>query len=218
MSGGLTYPKVEVPPCFLTNPTVLSTWKYGDRYHAQQVVDHVWIGPMSVVRNQQFLVDNNIRVLISLLSPQINQFTSRRVYEQSSEFKWITVSLAEDPSTSNQLAVAQFEKIVALIDEAQHAGIDSLIFCETGNEKSASALAAYLIYSRDMSAVEALQCVQAHRFCIVPNNTATFHLQTFEDLCRSFRQSLAVSSAGSNKRHLNDDQLVEHKRARPDDH
>jgi hypothetical protein len=72
-----------------------------------------------------------------------------------------------------------------------------LVFCESGNDRSAAVLTAYLMVLYGLGAVEAMQLVQSQRFCLAIEDGSKNMLQTFEDILKAKRdvameQNLAV--------------------------
>lgn len=81
--------------------------------------------------------------------------------------------------------VSQLSDICQVIRQAEAEDASVLLYCETGNDSSAIAACAYLIYKYSYDLVKAVQTVQAQRFSINVDDTAKYNLKTFEDLCRA---------------------------------
>lgn len=63
-----------------------------------------------------------------------------------------------------------------------------LVFCESGNERSAAVVAAYLMESHeDVDYIRAMQVCQSQRFCVNFDDTIKRLLQSFWDILRARR-------------------------------
>ncbi|KAK3081559.1 hypothetical protein LTR53_020464, partial [Teratosphaeriaceae sp. CCFEE 6253] len=69
-----------------------------------------------------------------------------------------------------------------------------LVFCESGNERSAGVVAAYLMETHaDVDFIKAMQLVQAQRFCANFDDAMKRLLQGYWDILRAGRQVAAAS-------------------------
>lgn len=175
-------PKVVVPPSVVRNASSDNDWRYELRHEAQEIIQGLWIGPLSILRNTPFLEQNNIRVLISVTDIRVIPKIMKTEYIPSPEYSCHSY----DPGNklTNPLAiVSQLANICEVINQAQQTGVGTFIFCESGNEQSAVAAASYLIYSQKLQMIESIQHVQSKRFSISLDDAAKHNLQTFRDLC-----------------------------------
>lgn len=62
-----------------------------------------------------------------------------------------------------------------------------LVYCESGNERSASFVAAYLMAMYSMRLLKAIQIVQAQRFCVAFDDPSKILLQTYEAILQARR-------------------------------
>lgn len=180
-----------------TKPT---WWTPNLKNQAQEIVPGLWIGPLSILRDSQFLEDTvQTRVLISLTDTQIVPAIVKYKYEASPDYACYTF----DPGNkkTNPLAiVSQLAEICGLIHEALDQNIATLVFCESGNEQSAVVAVAFLIYSSPDCALEvvpAIQAVQRKRGSVTLDDIAVHNLQTFRDLCRAHALCDPMKSAAS---------------------
>jgi hypothetical protein len=84
--------------------------------------------------------------------------------------------------TSPTLLVSQFPQINTIIDNALSNNVGVLVFCESGNDKSATVTAAYIVHCLKMNHIAAIQFVQSKRFSICLDDFSKYNLQTFEGL------------------------------------
>jgi hypothetical protein len=57
--------------------------------------------------------------------------------------------------------------------------------CETGNDRSAAVVAAYLMAMYGLDTVQAVQFMQLQRFCVALGDDFKFQLQTYGDILRA---------------------------------
>ncbi|KAA8916020.1 hypothetical protein TRICI_001835 [Trichomonascus ciferrii] len=193
-----SFPKINVPPCVISQPSILSHWRYEARREAQCIVDSVWLGPLGMSRNEDFLVQNNIRVLVSLMDPRANMH--RFMNHPEISFHYFDPG---DRITTSLALVSQFDKINSIIDNALQNNVGVMIFCESGNDKSATVCAAYVMHRLAYDYVAAIQYVQSKRFSISLDDANKYVLLTYNDL-RAAKRDVGPSdtNGGLSKRAL----------------
>ncbi|KAG9619567.1 phosphatases II, partial [Aureobasidium melanogenum] len=81
-----------------------------------------------------------------------------------------------------------------------------LVFCESGNERSAAVVAAYLMeILADVDHIKAMQIVQAQRFCVNFDDNVKRLLQGYWDILQARRTTANFSTSGRPKRLLERD-------------
>jgi len=70
---------------------------------------------------------------------------------------------------------------------AQRPG-STLVFCETGNEKSAAVVASYIMHHYEASLVQACQVVQSRRFSVAFDDIHKYALAAWEPIFKSYRE------------------------------
>lgn len=200
----LSFPKTFIPPCFVDKPGILSEWRYEFRRRAQQVDDYLWLGPLSFVKEQDFLVENNIFSIISIADPRMVPAVIRHKYIPSGRFHFQSF----DPGNrQNPMSiVSRLEEICKTIQNFESNKISTLIFCESGNEASAIAAVAYIMYKYSLDLIQAAQFVQSKRFSIALDDTAKYNLKTFEDMCNAKRPILETPRAITKKSRSRDEE------------
>ena len=68
-----------------------------------------------------------------------------------------------------------------------------LVFCESGNERSAAVIAAYLMAMHDLDVVSAIQVIQSQRFCVALDDNLKNLLYSFQQLLEA-QKSVSVSN------------------------
>jgi serine/threonine/tyrosine-interacting protein len=132
-------PRTLVPPCFFTDPSVIQEWRYESRRLAQQIYPHLWLGPRNVAKDEKFLQDNNVKLVLAITTPQAWQIMKSR-YADKNEYQGLPVS-------NYMELVKSFPLAKQLIDQTRDSGGSTLLYCETGNEKSAAVAVAYVMES-----------------------------------------------------------------------
>lgn len=196
----LSYPKVFVPPCYLQQPNILSHWRYESRREAQQIYPHLWLGPVGVTRDENFLINNNIRVLISLADMRCKQ-------KGNSKFEYFEFSSGDNLGGDARL-VNYFGQINEIIDTAAKNNLTTILFCDSGNDNSATVAAAYVMHHQNCSYVDAIQYVQARRFSISLDDASKHNLVTYQGFLEASAQAVDEpinQGNNNNKRQLEDE-------------
>ena len=179
-------------------------WKYEQRRMAQQIVPHIYLGPMSAARDRDYLQREGITMVMAIRdtkSAQARLLGSKAATALGIEN--ITLDVA-----GNQELIAAFPRAIHIISRhissssppnpglwnvtSERPSTDTqpmprkiLLYCESGNERSASVAAAYIMakYARDF--ISAIQIVQAHRFCVSFDDALKFLLQTYDSILQA---------------------------------
>ncbi|KAK9248146.1 protein-tyrosine phosphatase-like protein [Lipomyces tetrasporus] len=189
-------PRTLVPPCFFTDPSVIQEWRYECRRLAQEIYPHLWLGPRNVAKDEQFLRDNNIKLVLAITTPQAWQIMKAR-YADKNEYQGLPVS--------NYIElVKSFPLAKQMIDQTRENGGTTLLYCETGNEKSAAVAVAYVMESNGWDLIRSIQFVQARRFCVALDDNMKFQLRSYETLCQARQAVLTPSKRPDLRRTLDD--------------
>lgn len=184
-----------------------TTWKYEDRRKAQPILDFLYLGPLAVVRDHDFLRQQGITMLLAVRDASMSHLRLLAVEKAAAELN--LQSEYVDVSSRNQL-IHDFPLIITKINDhllrvyksqlqtvndTGNAAIDTstfrrgkvLVFCETGNERSAVVVAAYMmaIYGTDM--VNTVQFISAQRFCATFDEEMKYLLRSFGDILEAQR-------------------------------
>ncbi|KAK6336701.1 hypothetical protein TWF718_009493 [Orbilia javanica] len=207
-------------------PTTLQDWRYESRREAQQILPHLYLGPVSAAKDLAYLRRENITLLIAVR----NNVTARhRLLNAYNE-------IAKDPElrsrirfesvdvSGNQELIASFPIASRLIDDHLYNfappgfvrrkpnGLPeqppnpgkTLIYCESGNERSAAVAAAYIMQHINCSAVQAIQVIQGRRFCVCFDDSMKYLLTGYEPIWMARRdveiqQSNAAAAAAAHQ-------------------
>jgi hypothetical protein len=190
-------------------------WKYEFRRQAQPILPYLALGPMLSAKNEAQLASSGTTMLLGIAQKQP---TAKRLMQsvlQSVEKLGLEQHLID--VADNQELIQTFPAITHLInshllrtwDQGQGRLGQVLVFCESGNERSACVIAAYLMETHDdVNHIKAMQLCQAQRFCVNFDDGSKRLLQGYWDILCAKRAvadgnnlrtmvSLAASQAGS---------------------
>lgn len=173
---------------------------------AQQVLPFLYLGPMSAAKDRDFLQREGITMVIAVrntMSAQAKLLTSKAVQELGINTRMIDV-------TGNQELIAAFPRAIEAINShlsamyqqdqvrpAQAATTGQvhlrstpgkvLVFCESGNERSATLVTAYIMAMYATDLIKAIQIVQAQRFAVAFDDSLRNLLLTYETILKAKR-------------------------------
>ncbi|KAH0433214.1 putative dual specificity protein phosphatase 3 [Colletotrichum kahawae] len=174
-------------------------WNYEARRQAQPILDFLYLGPLSIARDANWLAQNGISMIIVSRFSQAARFMSVDKAALSLGIKVEYLDVAD-----NFQLVRGFPEVVRKINnhllEVYHAQalerqdgqmvIDSdnfkggkvLVVCETGNDRSAFIVAAYImtVYGKPM--IPSVQFVSVQRFSVNFDEESKRMLRAYEDL------------------------------------
>ncbi|ANB12346.1 hypothetical protein AWJ20_596 [Sugiyamaella lignohabitans] len=207
--GQVSFPRVDIKISSNGEYSSLENWQHEDRNRAQLVADNLYLGPMSVLRDKQFIIKNNIRVLISLVDPRLFNIVDKRSaqLDLGPALKVVYVHTEPASSLSAQISMDEFMLVSQEINLARADHVSSLVFCETGNEKAAAAVAAHLISTRGFTAVQAIQHVHSSRFSVHSDSQTIYYLQAYESLCSAQNAVQSPSSVQPKRQREPDEQF-----------
>jgi serine/threonine/tyrosine-interacting protein len=199
-------------------------WKYENRREAQLITPFLYLGPSLAAKDIKFLQAEAITMLLVIRdtkSAQARMLSGDKVANQLG-----IASAAVDVSGSQEL-IAAFPRAIKIIndhllsiyrqqaltgtghgdgkiiiDQSTFKRAKVLVFCESGNERSASVVAAYMMAVYGMDIVAAIQFIQSQRFCIALDDQMKGLLLSFQDILEAQRavhkwNSTAVAPASA---------------------
>ena len=198
----------------LVATNILLEWKYEQRRQAQRILPFLFLGPVTAARDSAFLQKEGITMIIAVrntLSAQARLLGSKAAESLGIDSQSVDVA-------GNQELIAAFPSAIELINRhlsdvfnlqqsqsLQSNGLDSststpgrvLVYCETGNERSAALVVAYLMAMYSMECVKAIQITQSQRFAISIDDPMKHLLQTYESILKAKRAVLRASYQAS---------------------
>lgn len=148
------------------------------------VLPGLWLGPMSVLRNGDFFEINNVRLLVAVTRPERAESLFRKAGFDPNRFEThcLDPGPINSPLAGHQI-ISQMAWLMGLFEKAAQLGVGTLMFCETGNDRSATATCAMVMNSMGWDTVRSIQYVQSKRFSVALDESLKYNLQTYEDIC-----------------------------------
>ncbi|KAK8223974.1 protein-tyrosine phosphatase-like protein [Phyllosticta capitalensis] len=170
-------------------------WTYEKRRDAQMVMPYIYLGPHNAAKNRDFLSQENITMLLAVKHAGTPVNAAARVAnEMGILFHTIDVRGSQDLIASFPRITRAVNTHLAQVQQRvwsgelplQHGKV--LIFCESGNEKSAAAVVAWMMEMLDLDFLRAMQFVQCQRFCVNFDDNLKIVLRTYGDILNARRQ------------------------------
>lgn len=177
-------------------------WTYERRREAQTVLPFLCLGPMTAAKDEAYLRKEGITMLLGVR--QKHAFQSRLMDSALTLADRLgierhTVELANNQelissfAANNKLINLHLTRIFEATDRKRLGKV--LVFCESGNERSAGVVAAYLMETHaNVDHIKAMQLVQAQRFCVNFDDSMKRLLEGYWDILRATR---GVAETGS---------------------
>ncbi|CAO2653636.1 Nn.00g030470.m01.CDS01 [Neocucurbitaria sp. VM-36] len=188
----------------IVQKNTLVEWAYERRRQAQMILPWLYLGPMVAARDKTFLEREGITMVLGILS----KANSMMGAVQAAKAVCLDVATIEAPNFYD--LIARFAETTRLINthvaRVRHITLQKnghpilgkvLVFCESGNEKSAAVVAAYLMDTLGhFDYIKAMQVCQAQRFCVNFDDTIKNILRSHWDIVVA-RRSVACSNTPS---------------------
>lgn len=186
----------------IVQKNTLLNWAYERRRQAQMILPWLYLGPLTSAKDSEALARDGITMILAIRSRE----NSMNGPLQSGRQLGLEVATIEAPNFFD--LIGNFPRTTKIIN--RHVGLvrqmtansadprlgKVLVFCESGNEKSAAVVAAYLMEMLDeFDHVKAMQICQAQRFCVNYDDTVKNILRSYWDILQARR---AVAGARAN--------------------
>lgn len=175
-------------------PTLPSAWNYATRREAQEVVSFLHLGPLSAAKDKEYLHRTGITMMlgvqpIGMYGAKLTAAAFKAADELGIEHGFVEANGYKElirmlPRATELINI----HLAAMHQRVQFAATPSregkvLVFCESGNDKSASIVAAYLMETFEgIDAVKAIQMICRARFCCAFTDELKQVLSTYYDL------------------------------------
>jgi serine/threonine/tyrosine-interacting protein len=173
-------------------------WQYENRRHAQEVMPYLYLGPRGAAKDHDFLVKEGITMLLAIRDLMS---VHHRFLDGSKIAGELRIAYQSVDVGGNQGLIAAFPRVVEVVNDhlqAVYAAVESgtskyqygkvLVYCESGNERSAAAVTAYLMSMYPIDLPKALQFTTMHRFCVYYDDGMKRLLQTYYEMLEAKRQ------------------------------
>ncbi|KAL3418406.1 Serine/threonine/tyrosine-interacting protein [Phlyctema vagabunda] len=153
-------------------PAPYRSWKYSDRRCAQAMLPFLYLGPSSAAKDIEVLKSEGFTMLLVIRDTAMAHariLSGERVAQQ------LGIQAASIDVSGNQELIAAFPRAVETINKHiinvfKRSGYQRwgkvLVFCESGNERSACIIAAYIMHMHGTGVVETIQFIHQRRFCV----------------------------------------------------
>jgi len=155
----------------------------------------MFLGPSSAARDIPALQAEGITLLLVIRDASMAQskfLSGDKIAAQ------LGIEASAIDVTGNTQLIAAFPRAVDVINDHlvrvfQHRSSQGqegttgkvLVFCESGNERSATVVAAYLMHMYGLNEIEAIQYVQTQRFCVAFDDGLKHLLRSYGDILRA---------------------------------
>ncbi|CEO59458.1 hypothetical protein PMG11_04133 [Penicillium brasilianum] len=180
-----------------------SQWSYEMRREAQPILPFLSLGPFSCVRDLEFLRSQGFTLLLAIRN---RQSAHARLLSADKAATQLGIKADTIDVLDNQELISAFPRAIRRIND-HLAGMDDnsdshlsspmaedslrkrkvLVFCESGNERSAGVVIAYIMVMLNLDAVRATHTVQQHRFCVSIEDPMKRILAAFESILMAKR-------------------------------
>lgn len=181
-------------------------WTYESRRGAQPILDFLYLGPSSIARNREWLLDNGITMMLAARDSRhagVHLMANEKlVQELGIQAEYVDVAnynelvhafpsairkindhmlnvFREQRLTDTKLPVGN-GKMAIPTGEIRRGKV--LVFCETGNNRSAGLVVAYLMSVFGMPMIDACQFLHCKRFSVGLDEDLRFLLKSYEDI------------------------------------
>ncbi|OAL03151.1 phosphatases II [Phaeosphaeriaceae sp. SRC1lsM3a] len=180
----------------------LLEWAYERRRHAQMMLPWLYLGPMLSAKDKAFLTNEGITMVLAIRAQDKSMTGALKAAGE------VCAEVATIETATFHELISRFGETTRMINThiaryRQHSlettgqpGLGKvLVFCESGNEKSAAVVAAYLMETlTNFDHVKAMQVCQAQRFCVNFDDTLKNILQSYWDILQARRSVACVTS------------------------
>ncbi|KAF6813713.1 dual specificity phosphatase [Colletotrichum sojae] len=186
-------------------------WSYESRRQAQSILDFLYLGPMSVARDADWVHHNGITLILVVRHSRVAQ---ARLMSVDKVAQSLGIAVEYLDVADNGELIRTFPDVVRkinnhllevyrwqalgkqengmLIDGGNFRGGKVLIVCETGNDRSALVAAAYIMAMYNEPMIKSVQYVSVQRFSANFDEDGKRMLMAYEDILTAQKN---VSSA-----------------------
>ncbi|KAL9594779.1 MAG: hypothetical protein Q9219_006838 [cf. Caloplaca sp. 3 TL-2023] len=183
-------------------------WRYEQRWTGQKILPFLFLGPIAAARSRDFLLQNGITMLLAVRNTK--SALARLLGSKTAHD--LNLPYATVDTAGNQELIAAFPRGIEMInthlseihqqsqcrpttDKGSAPG-RVLVFCESGNERSAAMVVAYIMATYSVDVINAIQFVQARRFAIAFDDPTRLLLQTYDSILSAKRDVLRSMGHG----------------------
>ncbi|TVY91465.1 Serine/threonine/tyrosine-interacting protein A [Lachnellula willkommii] len=184
-------------------------WKYDWRRKAQPILSFLYLGPSSAARDITYIQTQGITMLLVIRD---SRSANAKLLGGEKIARQLGIEAAAIDVADYQELIAAFPRAIQTINNhlvseyrkhhpsGVHQGTKSrttwgkvLVFCESGNERSAEVVAAYLMSMYSLNLIAAIQYIQTQRFCVAFDDNMKNLLYNYQQLLEA-RRSVAIAT------------------------
>ena len=182
----------------------VTPWKYEMRQQAQAIVPFLYLGAAAAAKDIEFLQRTGITFLLAVRPGSAwSSFMNPAPVAAKLGIESWTLDAQNAFEVRKQLmtAIARINKhleqscAIGPASNSQEIRGKILVCCETGNDRSATLVAAYLIVMYDLDAPAALALIQSKRFCLSPTDSMKDMLTHFRSYVQAQGQVAIAQQA-----------------------
>jgi serine/threonine/tyrosine-interacting protein len=189
----------------IVQKNTLLEWAYERRRQAQMILPWLYLGPMVAAKDKAFMEREGITMVLAVRAQPNSMMGAMQAATavcmevgsiEASSFYNLTPQFAEAARMINSHVARVRQHSIETTGQPALGKV--LIFCESGNEKSAAVVAAYLMETlTTIDHVKAMQVCQAQRFCVNFDDTLKNILRSYWDIVGA-RRSIAAQAPQQN--------------------
>ena len=197
-------------------------WKYEERRTAQEILPFLFLGPVAAASDRVWLQEHGVTMVLAIR----DTLTAQAMLLAPRVPKELGIPLVNIDIKGSPQLIAAFPRAIAAINahlseryeasQSQYQPTQQsqtavprvpgrvLVFCESGNERSAALVAAYIMAMYSINMVSAIQIVQSQRFCICMDDSLKWALQSYQDILAAKRDVASAANqanAGNKEDH-----------------
>lgn len=196
------------------------SWTYPMRHAAQSVLEFLYVGPQTVVRDADWLRAEGVTMAVLAhdlgFGSMIGNFAQRCAAPLGIETVLVPVSSSRDLMTSFDDVIRAINQNVVGVYRREGRRGKVLVTCQTGNDLATVIAAAYLMSVFGLGLVDAVNFVMAQRFCANFDEEAKRCLESWEAILKARKDvhgakvqggagaGAAPARAGGKKRRIED--------------
>ncbi|KAJ5247531.1 hypothetical protein N7468_002514 [Penicillium chermesinum] len=176
-------------------------WTYEMRREAQLILPFLALGPQLALRDTQKLQERGFTLLLAIRNTHSAQ--ARLVSGEKAATELGIMADTIDVLDGQEL-ISSFPRAIRRINDHLAGGNGSvparrkvLIFCESGNDRSAVVTVAYIMVMLNKTAQEATRLIQENRYCASFDEPMRTILRSFEDILGAKRVVESVTRSAS---------------------
>ncbi|KAF1927042.1 FMI2 protein [Didymella exigua CBS 183.55] len=179
----------------IVQKNTLIEWAYERRRQAQMILPWLFLGPMVASKDKAFLAREGITMVFAIRSRDGSMSGALQAAREAGlavatieaqNYHELIKRLGDASRTINDHVATIHQASIQQTGQPVFGKV--LVFCESGNEKSAAVVAAYLMEILDsFDYIKAMQVCQAQRFCVNFDDTIKNMLRAYWDILQAAR-------------------------------